>query len=142
MSPIEALFRKTPRSLSEASAALATVQNISKRFRAIDDIEDPGERLRILGSIRDEATRVATMVYKRMKKRSGGTNDFSSFCAGTLVLMKNRCNKKRKFTQMWFGPGKIVSVGELRAVRLRMSSGTIIRKNVYDLKPYCEDDEG
>lgn len=142
MSPMEALFGKTTRSPSEASAALETIKDISKRFRAIDDIEDPGERLRILGSIHDEATRVTAMVNERMKKRFGRTNDFSPFRVGTLVLVRNRTKKKRKFTRPWFGPDKIVSVGELRVVRLRMSSRAVIRRNVHDLKPYYKDAEG
>ena len=136
MSPMEALFGKTPRSPSEVSAALATVDDISERFRAIEDIEDPGERLRILGSIRDEATRVTAMVNERMKKRFGGTNDLSPFRVGTLVLVKNRTHRRGKLIRPWNGPGKIVSMGELGAVRLRMPSGTVIRRNIHDLKPY------
>lgn len=51
MSLMEVLFGKTPKSPSELGAALATVKDISVRFRVIDDIEDPNKRLRILGSI-------------------------------------------------------------------------------------------
>ena len=139
MSPMESLFGKTPKSPYEVDAALASVDDLAERFRTIEDTADLQERLRLLGTIRDEAIRTTQVINEKMKKRFGGSPETSSFGIGALVLVRNRSKKKKKkLSQPWLGPGKIVSKGELGAMRIRMPSGNTIRRNFHDLKLYIE----
>jgi hypothetical protein len=139
MSPMEALFGKTPKAPYEVQAALASVDNLAERFEAIEEASEPGERLRLLGTIRDEAIRVTQVVNDKMMKRfGGGLPKFEEFNVGTTVLVKRLTKKKSKLSKPWMGPGKIVSKGDLGAMRVQMPSGDVIRRNVHDLKLFVE----
>ena len=139
MSPMESLFGKTPKSPYEVGAALASVDDLAERFRTIEDTADLQERLRLLGTIRDEAIRTTQVISEKMKKRFGGSLETSSFGIGALVIVRNRSKKKKKkLSQPWLGQGKIVSKGELGGMRVRMPSGSTIRRNFHDLKLYIE----